>query len=399
MAMAKDRLDQACRYLEKKVEARQLGSLTKEGIGKLERYAKNVDRIRGGSALSLNWSWYNKRPAEEVRQAIRAYLLASIYAGDLNADQAAGEAARVKNLGQDRLLTDITSKLRRFLGELDLINTRAMLYRAAVKGGGQFRAKAVCDPGELPVESEMERLMRADASIAIVLIDMQTDNDVGQRAMYAGKTVLQHQQDVLKAAAALKMIIYDIVIDDVAAKAFGHATTELAGLPGERKQEILARQRRDSYVGQGKFTTVSVLRDLYRPGGLVRHIPKPSHSSFVGTLFADHLRADGIKTVVVMGYDANQCIKATVFGVPSTTWNAVDGPDPTPDEILKVMQANKKLTQAEATLRAAKKTKQIIDPYVQGLLDRDISVLTSRAVLASSNRALESEWAMLAGLV
>jgi nicotinamidase-related amidase len=396
--MAKDRLALTCRYLKERARSGQIGALSVDAIDKLEAYAKRHDRIRGGQALSLNWSWYNKRPAEEVRHAIRGYLLASIYNGDLNADQAADEAKRVKEIGLAELLRTIGTKLTDFLGEADPINTRSVLYKPGAKGAGKVLAKPVCERRIFPVEDEMETLMLSDPTIAVVIIDMQSGGDVGQNRMYAGKTILQHQQAVLRTAARLRMIIYDIVIDDRDANVLGHQHGTLASLSPEDKDAVLARQRRDSYADEARTSTLAVLRDLYRPGAQVRHIPKPTYPTFVGTLFAEHLQADGVRTVAVMGYDANVCVKATVFGSPLEEQVDIDGPAPTPDAILAVMKKNPKLTPREAQLKAAAKTKTVVRPYVQGLLDRNISVLTSRAVLASSGRLLEPEWSVLAGL-
>jgi hypothetical protein len=61
------------------------------------------------------------------------------------------------------------------------------------------------------------------------------------------------------------------------------------------------------------------------------------------------------------------------------------------------MRKEPTLTLAQAQAKATP-TKPVTVPYVPGLLDRDITVLTSRAVLASSYAPLDEEWAMLAGL-
>ena len=90
-----------------------------------------------------------------------------------------------------------------------------------------------------------------------------------------------------------------------------------------------------------------------------------------------------------MGYDANQCIKATVFGVPeSSVWVENEGAKPTPKQLLDWWTTNRPGTpfvQAEALRGIGAVTHQRID-YIRGLLDHEITVLTSRAVLASGNR-------------
>ncbi len=159
---------------------------------------------------------------------------------------------------------------------------------------------------------------------------------------------------------------------------------------------MLNRQRRLSYGDRAAVKTIAVLRDYFKAGTRVRHIPKPTHPAFAGTLFAEHLEEDGIKAVIVMGYDANQCIKATVFGVPSETRNEAAG-EPKASEVEVQMKLNPKLTVQEAQ-KLATPTKEVTSSYIPGLLDRKIEVITSRAVMASSYRALESEWGIISKL-
>jgi nicotinamidase-related amidase len=204
-----------------------------------------------------------------------------------------------------------------------------------------------------------ERVYGGDL-LAVVLIAMQ-DDGVGQDRFYGGRTILEHQKAVLRAVADLRVVIYDIVIDAAGAKAVGSAK-ELEALKPSEKEAILERQRRASYADQAQIKTISALRDHFKPGTPVRHIPKPSHPTFIGTLFAEHLASDRIDTAVVMGYDANQCIKATVFGAP------------------------------------AYKSASYSTEYTEGLLDRNIKVITSRAVMASSYSPLDSEWGKLSSL-
>jgi hypothetical protein len=132
------------------------------------------------------------------------------------------------------------------------------------------------------------------------------------------------------------------------------------------------------------------------PISSARRIPKPTHPAFAGTLFAEHLKRDGINAVIVMGYDANQCIKATVFGVPSETRNEAER-EPKGSEVEAMMKLHPELTVQEAQKRATP-TKKVTSRYIPGLLDREIDVVTSRAVMASSGRALESEWGIISKL-
>jgi nicotinamidase-related amidase len=394
--MAKDRINDSLAYLDRRAAAGQLGAVKPADLIQFRQIVNKKDRTNGGAALSLDWSWYNQRPSEEIRHAIRAYLLVSLYNRDLTTGQTAGEAVQVKNLTQASLDQRIGARLSDFMGLLDPLNIKAVLYQVGGKGGGDRRADAVCDRCLLPIEDQMETMLLQDMGVAVVLIDMQSGGDVGQNRMYAGKTVLAHQQEVLKAAANLNMIVYDIVIDAPGSSVLGHDWRKLGELSPQNQQAIIEKQRRDSYAESAGIKTISVLRALYKPGARVRHIPKPSHPSFLGTLFNKHLEADGIESVVVMGYDANQCIKATVFGVPATTRDEAER-EPTGQEVEAVMRKEPKLTLAQAQAKATP-TKPVTVPYVPGLLDRDITVLTSRAVLASSYAPLDEEWAMLAGL-
>jgi nicotinamidase-related amidase len=394
--MAKDRIEDTFAHLEKEARAGQLGSLNDRDIDELKKQVKRNDRLRGGDVLSLNWSWYNKRPSDDERHAIRGYLLASIYNRDIRPDQATAEATRVKNFGMPWLRREITARISDYLGLLDPGNTRGVLFQVGKKGGGNQRAQAVCDRRDLAVEDEMQTLHLSDRAIAVVLIDMQSTGDVGQHRIYGGKSVLSHQQAVLKAAAELHMIVYDIVIDPDDARKLDPRNRPVVDLEPEEKLELVKRQRRDSYAQAANIKTVSVLRDLYGGGAQVRHIPKPSHPSFIGTLFAEHLRADGIETVVVMGYDANQCIKATVFGAPGEERMQTDH-NPTDKEVSALREKEQGLSLQQAVDRLTTK-KKVVTPYTPGILDLEIDVLTSRAVMASSARPLEEEWGILAGL-
>ena len=393
--MAKDRIEETFAHLKKEARDGQLGTLKEREIDELKEQVQRDDRIQGGAALSLNWSWYNKRPSDDERHAIRGYLLASIYNRDIRADQAHAEAVTVKNFGMTWLRQQITRRISGFLGLLDPNNVRAVRYKVGTKGAGKTRATGVGTRLDLAVEDEMQALYKIERTVAVVLIDMQPGGDNGQYRIYADKTVLAHQQAVLKAAAELHMIVYDIVIDPDDAKALDPLQRPVQSLTGEEKAVLVARQRRDSYAEKAHIKTVSVLRDLYGGGAQVRHIPKPSHPSFIGTLFAEHLAADGIKTAVVMGFDANQCIKATVFGAPGDERMQVEY-EPKSDEVFAYAQ-KEKVTTAKA-LETLTRKKKVVTPYTHGLLDLDIDVLTSRAVMASTARPLEGEWGILAGL-
>jgi nicotinamidase-related amidase len=394
--MPKDRLRDTLDYLTARAGAGRLPSVGVRDVADFEKKVRDVDRTNGGNALSLGWSRLDRnRPDENTRHAIRAYLLASIYNNDVTATGAHAEAVRVKTFGTDWLHRKIAKRIRQYLCLDDPINTQAILYRLHKKGSGAERATGVCERLDLRVEDELARRVKQEDDVGVVLIDMQSGGDVGQNRQYGGKTILEHQQAVLAIVKECNVVIYDIVIDAKGADEFGKAY-ELKDLGRREKAEILKRQRRLSYGDEAAVQTIAVLRDYFKAGTRVRHIPKPSHPTFTGTLFAEHLETDGIKAVVVMGYDANQCIKATVFGVPSETREEAQR-EPSAKEVERVMQFHPQLTVQEAQKQATP-MKKVTIPYVPGLLDRNITVITSRAVMASSYRALEPEWGIIASL-
>jgi nicotinamidase-related amidase len=392
--MPKDRLTDTFTYLKAQAVAARLPGVKSSDVDDFERQVRSLDQTNGGNVLSLGWSQLDKnRPSENNRHAIRAYLLVSIYNNNLTTAGAHAEAVRVKTFGAAWLHGEIRQKLREFLC-LDDIYTKAVLFQLSKKGRGTQRAVGVSQRLELRVEDELAELTKRKGT-GVVLIDMQSGGDVGQNKYYGGKTILEHQQAVLAIVKKYNLVIYDIVIDQRGAAAFGNPY-DLQKLGREEKEAAINRQRRFSYGEKANIQTVAILRDYFKAGTQVRHIPKPTHPAFAGTLFAEHLELDGIRRVVVMGYDANQCIKATVFGVPSETRNEAEG-EPKGSEVEAVMKRNSKLT-LEGALKLATPMKKVTTSYIPGLLDRKIEVITSRAVMASSCRALESEWGIISTL-
>jgi nicotinamidase-related amidase len=388
--MPKDRIEDTFAYLNARATAGELPNLKAHDVGAFKTLVEQDDRTNGGAALSLNWSWYNTRPSESVRHAIRGYLLASIYSGDVTATATAAEATLVKQRNAGWLHTRIARRLSDVLGLSDRANINAVDYMLQARGAGTRRAKATCISENYPIPQLMEGYGKLERT-AIVLIDMQSEGDVGQHRYYGDQTVLQHQQAVLRKAAELKWIVYDIVIDPGGAAEWGNAYA-LSDLSSKTRGEIMERQRRPSYARDANIKTIGLLSNLYT-GARVRHIPKPSHPTFVGTLFGDHLEDDGVKSVIVMGYDANQCVKATVFGVPSETREEAER-EPTGKEVEAVMKEFPNLT-VQAAQKRATPTKTVTTPYTPGLLDRGVDVITARCVLASGYAPLDPEWARL----
>lgn len=386
--MAKDRLGDTFNYLRQRQQAGDLSPLTAGQVDDFEDLVGTQDKTHGGTAMSLGWSRFTNRPDEGARHALRAYLLASIYNGDITEVQAPIEAAQVKWTAVAQLHKEIVKRVRESLGE----DHKAAEFTLHARGGGDQRAQAVCRWCRQRVQNEMETRFReaGKKGVAVVLIDMQATGDVGQNRLFGGKSILGHMKAVLKKASELEMVVYDIVIDLVGAD-------EVLKI-GDRKAVQLQAQQ--EYQKAARVQTITPLRKLFG-NARVRHIPKPTHPTFAGTYFAKHLKNDGIDTVVVMGYDANQCIKATVFGVPEEIrWVDVEGVDPTAKQLGEWWTKHRPgqiFVQAEALQGLGARKQQQID-YVQGLLDHNVTVLTSRAVLASGGSGLENEWRKLAGL-
>src|SRR5205085_7597576 len=132
----------------------------------------------------------------------------SLYNNDIAANETHDEAERVKNKTNDWLYARISDRILSYLGDTQ---TRAILYQVASKGGGRNRATATCTRCDSTVEVEMaDRFNKTGSGVAVVLIDMQADlekSDIGQNKHYGGKTGLDHQQEVLEIAAALRSAV------------------------------------------------------------------------------------------------------------------------------------------------------------------------------------------------
>jgi hypothetical protein len=73
-------------YLETRAQESKLPNVGDRQVKGFEKNVRKADRTNGGNALSLGWPRLDKnRPDEDTRHAIRDYLLASIYSGDIEA--------------------------------------------------------------------------------------------------------------------------------------------------------------------------------------------------------------------------------------------------------------------------------------------------------------------------
>ncbi len=331
-------------------------------------FATNArDRISGGAILSLNWSWYNSRPATEVRQAIRAFILISIYNGDISAAQAAAEAERIKNFSASKINGDISTRLKNFVAAEQNRALRAVTYTLAAAGGGEHRAKAHGIISDTTVALEMGKFERGQ--LAVMLIDMQTPGSVdsgvsvtGNR-FFEGQGHIAHMAEVLEVARHLDLITYEIVIDKAAAHNGGV---------------------------RGTIKTIPTLKRKLEQIRQCNFLPKPFYNSFQDTPLAEWLLRDGIKALVVMGYDANLCVKNTIFGTPQAL-ETIGGRARTASEIVDWRKATPNQQAYTDRMIPQIEEKQLC-PYLPGLLDRGFKVLTSRAIAASGTSVLEDDY-------
>ena len=217
---------------------------------------------------------------------------------------------------------------------------------------GNDGLRAVADSTWLKCSLEDQMLVlhaRGDAgTTGVIVIDMQAKDGHTLRdgeTAYNSASVIDNQVSVLEAAAAYGMHVIEIRIatelnkkesDDGPVTRVFHNDPTLPALT-----DVMAT------VGNAKFVSIT----------------KPFYNSFQETVLERELTDRGIQRVIVMGFDANLCVRNTIFGTPATSKYTEKG--------------------------------KVAVPYERGLLDRGIDVLTSRVVLASSNGArLEADYKM-----
>lgn len=196
---------------------------------------------------------------------------------------------------------------------------------------------AVCNTVTVP--DDMEALSR-EGTLGVILIDVQADGGTGIRVRWDGTTtVLENMCAVLDKANTLNVPImeYWMAQNDGPALTIGD----------------LSRKLRD------------------RPNVTTER--KPTHNAFDETGLADWLTRTGITWAVVMGYNANQCVGATVFGALSR--GGYEGGRRVVDKVT-----------GAATYEGGK----FVQNYIPGLLDRGVNVLTSRGILASGDSPLSA---------
>jgi|SRR5579863_4738136 len=222
----------------------------------------------------------------------------------------------------------------------------AHLLTPSSHGAGAARAVADSQWLKCSIEDHMQQLYddgHAD-STCVIVIDMQAKDGYavsGADIEYNSNSVVDNQVSVLEAAAQYGMHVFEVRIEkwiNRKDEADGPETRYFHKDP--TLPEIIAAMRLSA---ADKFVSMT----------------KPYYNSFQETELEDELRNRGIRLAIVMGFDANLCVRNTIFGTPA----AIEMIPPTADN----------------------RSGRVDRPYLRGLLDRDISVLTSRVVLASSN--------------
>jgi len=181
------------------------------------------------------------------------------------------------------------------------------------------------------VDFMLDEFERMKSHAAVVLIDMQSTSFGQER--YSGGSVGEQQAAVLDAANQLKLDIFEV---------------RIVRKPSEFK------------YGATDHPTISSLASHFPTDERLVKLDKPYFSSFQGTGFALELKNRNILATVVMGYDANTCVANTIFG---------------------------KMPETEATAKGPKAI-----PYIPGLLERGVRVITARGILASDRITLTAEY-------
>ncbi len=190
--------------------------------------------------------------------------------------------------------------------------------------------------------------------IGVLIIDVQTNDKRGAldeasrvgnglHVKYDSRSVLQNQADVVGLAAELKIPIFNVT--SAASEGSVRTVNELTSkFPKE-----------DANVHSYRKTDNNVMGQLDMSG----------KSVFLKTL-EEQMGVGGDRYLVVMGFNANQCVQGSVFGNPGKRdYKNVYGED------------------------------EKGYPKARGLLEYGFTIITSRTILASSNAVLEAAWGPL----
>jgi nicotinamidase-related amidase len=218
---------------------------------------------------------------------------------------------------RDKLSGGMCTKLAIELGVDNLRDDtiRSVTFFGENRPDAKARHVPVAHASRIRVTERMDELLGTGQRLGLVLIDVQAQH-IGLENRYDGTTtVLENMQAVLARASVSKIPVMEFWM--------GHS--------------------------DGPSKTIPEIRAMLPARRATRR--KPTHNAFEGTDLDAWLKRERVKYVVIMGYNANQCVGATVFGGMGR---------PT----------------AQGT------------PYIPGLLDRGYHVLTSRSILASGDAPL-----------
>lgn len=164
-------------------------------------------------------------------------------------------------------------------GKLDNLRQNAIEYTCTQGSTDHTRARASARDMQVSI---LEYAAETNDRVAVVVIDMESDNPAC-RQKYNGDTVLKNQVRVLQIARIRGLPVFEV--------------------------NIVSKHGASS---QGQ--TIHQLKSQIKHCKDVIPIKKPSHPTFLDTNFAEMLADRELDAAIVMGYDANQCVKATIFG-------------------------------------------------------------------------------------
>lgn len=284
--MAKERIAETLAYMDQAIQAGQL-HLDAKQFARFKAWAKSDNPPQ--QLLSLGWSRFHfgGRPDATARKAIRAYLLARICAGQVRTHRALhAEAERVKSVPVAMLHDMIMYELKEPILRSD--ETKALELTCAAHGGGQVRARATyrLTPRTLEEELVWRCNNMQEGFPAVLLIDM-TGGNSGCNQQFGGRSVAQHQEEILRIAAENLLKVFDCVI--------GNAVTH--------------QNLRDAYAG-------AQVTPSRRPmsGSVLRKQANEAVPFIISQLGNER------QTVFVMGFHGNFCIHSTIFGSPGANY-------------------------------------------------------------------------------
>jgi len=219
--------------------------------------------------------------------------------------------------------------------------------RKTLNGGAAVRRQA---------PASIEDAIRNNANLAVMIVDMA---GAGLYERYTGTFVFEYQREILALAVAqgrriLEVIMYRpnqslVPTHSLLTSAFhGHNALEVFKKPGAGGAASRACVRCDPVTRDGATHRITL-----------------APPALVGQTAVQYLLHHNITDIVVMGYNAHQCVGATIFGRLTSSL----GPVP--------------------TVNANQPPPGVHDwEYEKGLLDYGFNIITSRKLLGSGREPL-----------